>query len=142
MTPGSCPRSRRPRGHLRLEEHVDLRVLHDARDALVDDVAGRVQVRRREIDVRDLAAEMIGALDEVDAPAGIGEVQGRRHAGDAAADDEAVGAHVDRHALQGLLPDHAVDAAAVTRSLAFSVASTRSSCTQEHCSRILAISRK
>ena len=80
-----------------------------ARDEVGQDVARRVEVRRRQVDAGDVAAEMILLLDEVDAFARVGQFERRRHAGDAAADDQRVGAHVDRHPLQRLMESDPVD---------------------------------
>ena len=75
-------------------------MLHDAGDALGHHVAGRVEVRGGEVDAGDVAAEVVGALDEVDLAARVGQLERRGQAGDAAADHEQVLAHVDRTALE------------------------------------------
>ena len=80
---------------LAVHHHVDVGVLDDPRDPVGEHVARRVEVRSREVDAAEVAAEVRLALDEVDELAGVGELESGRDAGDAAADDERVGAHVD-----------------------------------------------
>ena len=92
---------------LRLQEQVDLGVLHDARDALCEQVVRGVEIGGSEIDSRQVAAEVIAALDEVDGVAGVGQLERGRHAGDAAADDERRRTHVHFELLERFVEDDA-----------------------------------
>ena len=100
---------------LGLEQHLDVAVLDDARDALGQHVARRVEVGSGEVDAGDVAAQVVVALDEVDLAARVRQVERRGHARDAAADHERARAHVDRAALERLVLGDAQDGGAGER---------------------------
>ena len=73
---------------LGVRQQVDHLVLADRHHLRREDAGGAVERREGLVEHRHVAADGAGALDEVDLLAGVGDLEGRLDAGDAAADDQ------------------------------------------------------
>ena len=92
-----------------------MRVTQHPRDELAHDVLRGVEVRRGEVDAREVAAQRVRPLDEVDLLPGLGELDGRGEPGDAAAEDEGGRAHGHGPLLERLVELDAIDGGARER---------------------------
>ena len=106
--------------------------------------AGDVHVLQRVVNIVQVAAQPVRPLDQVDLESLVGQRQRGGHAAEAAADDQPGLVDGERAALQRRQSVRARAMAIFTSSVAFSRGATPATaeCTQEHWSRMLAISNR
>ncbi len=124
---------------LAVAQQVDVRMPADVRHLGRQDAGRAVERREGLVELGHVAADRRLALDQVDLVAGVGQLERRLDAGDAAADDQRVG--VDRHLgrFERLRAAGRAARRPTISALAFSSARPLSAVTHETCSRRLAM---